>query len=99
MEEAGADAIELNIYSISTEPSVGAAEVEKGYVDFVRQIKRTTRIPVAVKLSPFFSAPANIALRLDDAGADGLVLFNRFYQPDFDVESRSEEHTSELQSR
>src|SRR6266550_3642081 len=87
MEEAGADAIELNIYSISTEPSVGAAEVEKGYVDFVRQIKRTTRIPVAVKLSPFFSAPANIALRLDDAGADGLVLFNRFYQPDFDVES------------
>ena len=58
MEEAGADAIELNIYSISTEPSVGAAEVEKGYVDFVRQIKRTTRIPVAVKLSPFFSAPA-----------------------------------------
>src|SRR2546429_2978140 len=87
MEEAGADAIELNIYSISTEPSVGAAEVEKGYVDFVRQIKRTTRIPVAVKLSPFFSAPANIALRLDDAGADGLVLFNRFYQPDFDVGS------------
>ena len=87
MEEAGADAIELNLYSISTEPSVGAVEVEKGYVDLVRQIKRTVRVPVAVKLSPFFSAPANIAMRLDEAGADGLVLFNRFYQPDFDVES------------
>ena len=87
MEEAGADAIELNIYSISTEPRVGAVEVEKGYVDLVRQIKRTVRVPVAVKLSPFFSAPANIAMRLDDAGANGLVLFNRFYQPDFDVES------------
>lgn len=87
MEEAGADAIELNIYAISTEPTVGAVEVEKGYVDLVRQIKRTVRVPVAVKLSPFFSAPANIAMRLDDAGADGLVLFNRFYQPDFDVES------------
>ncbi|HEY6945837.1 MAG TPA: dihydroorotate dehydrogenase-like protein [Candidatus Acidoferrum sp.] len=87
MAEAGADAIELNIYSIATEPTVSAAEVEKGYIDLVRQIKRTVRVPVAVKLSPFFSAPANIAARLDDAGADGLVLFNRFYQPDFDVES------------
>lgn len=87
MSEAGADAIELNIYSIATEPTISAAEVEKGYVDLVRQIKRAARVPMAVKLSPFFSAPANIALRLDDAGADGLVLFNRFYQPDFDVES------------
>ena len=87
MEEAGADAIELNIYSIATEPTVSAVELEKGYVDLVRQIKRTVRVPVAVKLSPFFSAPANIALRLDDVGAGGLVLFNRFYQPDFDVES------------
>jgi dihydroorotate dehydrogenase (fumarate) len=87
MSEAGADAIELNIYSIATEPTVSAAEVEKGYIDLVRQIKRTVGVPVAVKLSPFFSAPANIAVRLDDAGADGLVLFNRFYQPDFDVES------------
>lgn len=87
MEEAGADAIELNIYSVPTEPNASAVEIEKGYVDLVRQIKRTVRLPVAVKLSPFFSAPANIAARLDDAGADGLVLFNRFYQPDFDVES------------
>jgi dihydroorotate dehydrogenase (fumarate) len=87
MAEAGADAIELNIYSIATEPAESAAEVEKGYVDLVRQIKRTVRVPVAVKLSPFFSAPANIAMRLDDVGANGLVLFNRFYQPDFDIES------------
>jgi dihydroorotate dehydrogenase (fumarate) len=87
MAEAGADAIELNIYSIATEPAESAAEVEKGYVDLVRQIKRTVRVPVAVKLSPFFSAPANIAMRLDDVGVNGLVLFNRFYQPDFDIES------------
>ena len=87
MEEAGADAIELNIYSIATEPAVSAAEVEQGYVDLVRQITHLVRIPVAVKLSPFFSAPANIAIRLGEAGAGGLVLFNRFYQPDFDIES------------
>jgi dihydroorotate dehydrogenase (fumarate) len=87
MAEAGADAIELNIYSIVTEPAESALEVERGYVELVRQIKRTVHVPVAVKLSPFFSAPANIATRLDEAGANGLVLFNRFYQPDFDVES------------
>lgn len=87
MAEAGADAIELNIYSIATEPTESAADVEKGYVELVRQIKRTVRVPVAVKLSPLFSAPANIATRLDEAGANGLVLFNRFYQPDFDIES------------
>ena len=87
MADAGADAIELNIYSIPTEPAESAADVERGYVELVRQIKRAVRIPVAVKLSPFFSAPANIAVRLDDVGANGLVLFNRFYQPDFDIES------------
>ncbi|HXY24271.1 MAG TPA: dihydroorotate dehydrogenase-like protein [Candidatus Acidoferrum sp.] len=87
MAEAGADAIELNIYSIPTEPAESSTDVEKGYVELVRQIKRTVRVPVAVKLSPFFSAPANIAMRLDDVGANGLVLFNRFYQPDFDIES------------
>jgi dihydroorotate dehydrogenase (fumarate) len=87
MEEAGADAIELNIYSIATEPAESAAEVEKGYVDLVRQVTRIVRIPIAVKLSQFFSAPANIAMRLGEAGAGGVVLFNRFYQPDFDIES------------
>jgi dihydroorotate dehydrogenase (fumarate) len=87
MEEAGADAIELNIYSIATEPTETAAEVEKGYVDLVRQVTRIVRIPIAVKLSQFFSAPANIAMRLGEAGAGGVVLFNRFYQPDYDIES------------
>ena len=87
MAAAGADAIELNIYSIPTEPAESAVEVEKGYVELVRQVKRNVRVPVAVKLSPFFSAPANMAVRLAEAGANGLVLFNRFYQPDFDVEA------------
>jgi dihydroorotate dehydrogenase (fumarate) len=87
MAAAGADAIELNIYSIPTEPFESAVEVEQGYVDLVHQVKRSVRVPVAVKLSPFFSAPANIAVRLAEAGAAGLVIFNRFYQPDFDVES------------
>jgi dihydroorotate dehydrogenase (fumarate) len=87
MAAAGADAIELNIYSIPTEPAESAMEVEQGYVDLVRQVKGSVRVPVAVKLSPFLSAPANMAVRLVDAGATGLVIFNRFYQPDFDIES------------
>jgi dihydroorotate dehydrogenase (fumarate) len=86
MEEAGADAIELNIYSIATDPAVSGAEVEKNYIDLVKHVKRSIRVPLAVKLSPFFSAPANIGVRFDEAHADALVLFNRFYQPDFDVE-------------
>lgn len=86
MEEAGADAIELNIYSIATDPAVKGSELEQDYIDLVRQLKRSIRIPVAVKLSPFFTAPANMGVRLDEARADGIVLFNRFYQPDFDIE-------------
>jgi dihydroorotate dehydrogenase (fumarate) len=86
MQEAGADAIELNIYSIATDPAVKASEIEQDHVDLVLQLKRTVHIPVAVKLSPFFSAPANMGVRLDEARADGIVLFNRFYQPDFDLE-------------
>jgi len=87
MEQAGADAIELNIYSIVTDPMLSSVEVEQRYCELVRQVKGCVRIPVAVKLSHFFSAMANIAKRLEDAGAKGLVLFNRFYQPDFDIES------------
>jgi len=87
MEEAGADAIELNLYAVPTEPTESAVELEKGYIELVRQVRRTVRLPIAVKLSPFFTAPANIALRMDQAGAAALVLFNRFYQPDFDIES------------
>ncbi|MGB0036182.1 MAG: dihydroorotate dehydrogenase-like protein [Candidatus Acidiferrales bacterium] len=87
IEEAGADAIELNIYSIPTDPTISSAQVEQGYCELVSQVKGCVGIPVAVKLSHFFSAMAYIGARLDEAGADGLVLFNRFYQPDFDIES------------
>ncbi len=87
MEEAGADALELNIYALATDPARTAAEVERSYCDLVRQVKGSVRIPVAVKLSHFFSALPNMAKQLDEAGADGLVLFNRFYQPDFDIEA------------
>jgi dihydroorotate dehydrogenase (fumarate) len=86
IEEAGADAIELNIYSIVTDPAVSGAEVEKNYIELVRQLKRSLRVPLTVKLSPFFSAPANMGVRFDEAHADGITLFNRFYQPDFDIE-------------
>ena len=86
MEEAGADAIELNIYSIVTDPATSGSEVEQAYIDLVRHLKHSIRIPLAVKLSHFFSAPANMAVRLDEARADALVLFNRFYQPDLDIE-------------
>ncbi len=87
MEEAGADALELNIYALATDPARTAAEVERSYCDLVRQVKGSVRIPVAVKLSHFFSALPNMARQLDAAGADALVLFNRFYQPDFDIEA------------
>jgi dihydroorotate dehydrogenase (fumarate) len=86
IERAGANAIECNIYHIPTDPRQTAADVEKLYLDIVRAVKSAVTIPVAVKLSPYFSNLANMARRLDDAGADALVLFNRFYQPDIDLE-------------
>ncbi len=86
IERAGASAIECNIYHIPTDPRQTAADVEKMYLDILRAVKSTVTIPVAVKLSPYFSNLANMARRLDDAGADALVLFNRFYQPDIDLE-------------
>jgi dihydroorotate dehydrogenase (fumarate) len=86
VQRAGADAIECNIYHIPTDPKITAADVERSYLDIVRAVKSTVTIPVAVKLSPFFSNFANMAQRFDHAGADGLVLFNRFYQPDIDLE-------------
>ena len=99
IEEAGADAIECNIYWIVTDPNMTSAEVEQHYIDIVQAVKTAVHIPVAIKLSPFFSNFANMAKRLDAAGADGLVLFNRFYQPDIDLEasnssSRPAEHTT-----
>lgn len=87
MEQAGAAAIELNIYGSETDPHRSAVKVEQTNCELVQRVKESVRIPVAVKLSPFFSAMANMAKHVDDAGADGLVLFNRFYQPDFDIET------------
>ncbi len=86
IQEAGADALELNVYYIPTDPELSSAQVEQMYLDLVRDVKGTLRIPVAVKLGHSFTAMANMARRLDQAGADALVLFNRFYQPDFDLE-------------
>ena len=86
IQQAGADALELNIYYIPTGLNLSGAEVEQTYVDIVKAVRGAVTIPVAVKLSPFFSNVANVAKRLDVAGADGLVLFNRFYQPDIDLE-------------
>jgi dihydroorotate dehydrogenase (fumarate) len=88
-EEAGADALELNIYFLPTDPDEAPADIEKRYVDILQSVKSRVHLPVAVKLGPFFSAFANMAKRLQAAGADGLVLFNRFYQPDIDLEDLS----------
>lgn len=87
IEKAGADAIELNIYWIPTDPSLTSIRIEDTYVEILRSVKEQVNIPVAVKLSPFFTNFANMARRLEAVGADGLTLFNRFYQPDMDLES------------
>lgn len=87
IEEAGADALELNLYFIPADPGMTGAAVEQMVVDVVRDVRGAISIPLAVKLGPHFSAFANVAHRLAEAGADGLVLFNRFYQPDFDLEA------------
>ncbi len=87
IQQAGADALELNIYYIPTDLDLTGTEVEMNYLDILKAVKANVTIPVAVKLSPFFSNFANMAKRLDQAGANGLVLFNRFYQPDIELES------------
>ena len=86
LSDAGCDAIELNLYSIVSDPRRTSLRIENDYCDLVRDVKSTVSVPVAVKLSPFFTAPLNFAYQLDMAGADALVLFNRFYQPDLDIE-------------
>jgi len=86
IEDAGADALELNIYYVPTSLDLTGPEVEDIYLDMLRQVKQSVTIPVAIKLSPFFSSISNMAKRLVDQGANGLVFFNRFYQPDFDLE-------------
>jgi dihydroorotate dehydrogenase (fumarate) len=86
MQDAGAAAIELNIYYLPGDPGISGREVEQRHLDVLEHVKSAVGVPVAVKLSPFFSSPGEMALRLDEAGADALVLFNRFLQPDIDPE-------------
>ena len=88
IEEAGADALELNLYRIAADPARSGSSMEEGDLAVVSQVRETTSLPLAVKLSPFYSALANFALAVIETGADGLVLFNRFYQPDVDADSR-----------
>jgi dihydroorotate dehydrogenase (fumarate) len=87
LEDAGADALELNLYHVSADPRMSATDMENSDLDLIAAVRASTTIPLAVKLSPFYSAFANFAAAARDAGADGLVLFNRFYQPDLDLES------------
>ncbi len=87
IQDAGADALELNVYYLPTDPLMTSSEVERLYVDILTDVKSVVQIPVTMKLSPYFSSIANMAYRLTVAGADGLVLFNRFYQPDLDLDN------------
>lgn len=87
IEEAGADALELNMYYVAANPAQTSAQVDEMYLDLVREIKASVHFPVSVKVGPYFTAFANFAQCLDQAGANGLVIFNRFYQPDFDLEA------------
>lgn len=87
IEDAGADALELNVYYLPTDVELKGAEVENIYLDLLRQVKSSVSIPIAMKLSPFFSSTANMAKRLVEEGANGLVFFNRFYQPDLNLET------------
>ncbi len=96
MQDAGADAVELNMYYLSADPDLSGQELEDSYVDLVAEVKASIKIPLAVKLSPFVTSLPNFARRLVTAGADGLVLFNRFYQPDFDLEALEVTQSLEL---
>jgi dihydroorotate dehydrogenase (fumarate) len=96
LAEAGADALELNIYELATDPRQCAAVIEDRMLAMVRRVRDNLRIPVAVKLSPFYTALAHLAQRLDNVGVDGMVLFNRLYQPDIDVEQLEVARTLQL---
>ena len=96
IEQAGADALELNMYEVVTDLTVPGAHVESQLIGIVTELKRMVRIPIAVKLSPFFTAVGNVVKRLDEAGADGVVLFNRFYQPDIDIRTLRASPQAEL---
>ncbi len=96
MADAGADAIELNVYAVATDPHRTAAEVEASYLDIVREVKAAVRVPLAIKLSPYYSSLAHFAGQCVQAGADGLVLFNRFYAPDIDLDALTVNPTVDL---
>jgi len=98
MEKMGADALELNLYPLALDLEVSGAALEEASMETVREVLRSVRIPVAVKLSPFYTSFANFASRLDDQGVAGLVLFNRFYQPDIDVENLQARESLQLSS-
>lgn len=98
MQEAGADALELNIYYIAGDPSMSASDVEDMYINDLIAVKNSVDIPVSVKLGPYFSSFGNMAVKLEKAGADGLVLFNRFYQPDINLDTLEVEPSLELSS-
>ena len=98
IQDAGADALELNVYRLATDPHIKGTDLERETIELVRELKRGMRIPLAVKLSSSFTSLANVAWELDQAGADGLVLFNRFYQPDIDVTELTVERTIHLSS-
>lgn len=96
MQDAGADALELNLYYLPTDPALSAADVENAQADLVAAVKASITIPLAVKLSPYYTSLPSMAKRLVEAGADGLVLFNRFYQPDFDLDELEVVHNLDL---
>ena len=85
LEQAGADALEVNIFYIPADIRLSGVDVEQRYLDIIKLVKQTVKIPIAVKMNPYFSAMGHTALQMQEAGADGLVLFNRFYQPDYDI--------------
>jgi dihydroorotate dehydrogenase (fumarate) len=96
MQEAGADALELNVYQLATDPDESGHAVEERTIEMVRAVRAAVHVPLAVKLSPFYTALGDVARRLDEAGVDGLVLFNRFYQPDIDIEELQVRRTLHL---
>jgi dihydroorotate dehydrogenase (fumarate) len=99
IEQAGADALEVNLYALEADPAVSSAEVEARYLEVVRAIRAAVKIPIAVKLSPFFTSLGHFAARLDEAGANGIVLFNRFLQPDLSLERMAATPTMTLSSQ
>ena len=94
MQDAGAAAIELNVYYLPGDPHISGRDVEQRHVDILARVKDAVSVPVAVKLSPYFSSTGEMVLRLDEAGADALVLFNRFLQPEIDLDKLTVESTS-----